>query len=111
MKKGWKPFSPENNLIQDSEGNEENGYPIPDSSKAKINDAKDPNDTHKNILKEEILQEITENGDVVDMVNQNIQEALKKFQDTKNKEYKMTQKKINELIEAKIKNKVKQRTL
>jgi hypothetical protein len=38
MKKGWKPFSPENNLIQDSEGNEENGYPIPDSNKIMIND-------------------------------------------------------------------------
>jgi archaellum component FlaC len=31
------------------------------------------------------------------MVNQNIQEALQKFQDTKYKEYKKTQKKINEL--------------
>jgi hypothetical protein len=26
MKKGWKPFSPQNKLVQDSEGNEENGY-------------------------------------------------------------------------------------
>jgi hypothetical protein len=34
------------------------------------------------------------------MVNQNIQEALKKFQDNKNKEYEKTQKKIVELIEA-----------
>jgi uncharacterized protein Yka (UPF0111/DUF47 family) len=33
------------------------------------------------------------------MVNQNIQEALKKFQDTENKEYK-TQKQINEFIAA-----------
>jgi uncharacterized protein involved in exopolysaccharide biosynthesis len=37
---------------------------------------------------------------LLDMVNQNIQEALKKFQDTKNKEYEMTQKQINELIGA-----------
>jgi paraquat-inducible protein B len=37
---------------------------------------------------------------LLDMVNQNIQEALKKFQDTKNKECKMTQKQINELIRA-----------
>jgi hypothetical protein len=29
MKKGWKPFSPQNKLVQDSEGNEENGYPVP----------------------------------------------------------------------------------
>jgi hypothetical protein len=34
------------------------------------------------------------------MVNQHIQEALKKFQDTKNKEYEKTQKQINELIGA-----------
>jgi chromosome segregation ATPase len=34
------------------------------------------------------------------MVNQNVQEALKKFQDTKNKEYEKTQKQINELIGA-----------
>jgi hypothetical protein len=27
-KNGWKPFSPQNNLIQDQEGNEENGYPV-----------------------------------------------------------------------------------
>jgi hypothetical protein len=48
--------SPKNNLIQDSEGNEENGYPVQDSNKTKINDSKEPNDAHKNILKEEILQ-------------------------------------------------------
>jgi hypothetical protein len=34
------------------------------------------------------------------MDNQNVQEALKIFQDTKNKEYKKTQKQINELIGA-----------
>jgi uncharacterized protein YicC (UPF0701 family) len=34
------------------------------------------------------------------MDNQNIQEALKKFQDTKNKEGEKTQKQINELIGA-----------
>jgi chromosome segregation ATPase len=37
---------------------------------------------------------------LVDMVNQNIKEALKKFQDTKNKEYKKTWKQISELIAA-----------
>jgi hypothetical protein len=26
------PFFPKKNLIQDSEGNEENGYPVPDSN-------------------------------------------------------------------------------
>jgi uncharacterized protein Yka (UPF0111/DUF47 family) len=34
------------------------------------------------------------------MVNQNVQEALKKFQENKNKEYEKTQKQINEIIEA-----------
>jgi hypothetical protein len=52
---------PKNNLIQDSEGNEENTYPAPESNKTKINDIKEPNDAHKNNLKEEILQVITEN--------------------------------------------------
>jgi hypothetical protein len=41
-----------NNLIQDSEGNEENGYPLSDSDKTKTNDAKEPNVVHKNTLKE-----------------------------------------------------------
>jgi hypothetical protein len=54
MKKGCKPFSPQNKLMQDSEGNEENGYPVPDSNKTKINDTREPSDAHKNILKEEI---------------------------------------------------------
>jgi hypothetical protein len=46
---------PKNNLIQDLEGNEE-WSPVLDSKKAKINDTKEPNDAHKNILKEEILK-------------------------------------------------------
>jgi Xaa-Pro aminopeptidase len=37
---------------------------------------------------------------LLDMVTQNVQEALKKFQDTKNKEYEKTQKQTDELIEA-----------
>jgi microcompartment protein CcmL/EutN len=36
---------------------------------------------------------------IIDMVNQNVEDALKKFQDTKNKEHKKTQKQINELRE------------
>jgi hypothetical protein len=77
---------PQNNLIQDSEGNEENRYPVLDSNKTKLNDTKEPNDAHKNTLKEKILQIITENFMKVTlvMVNQNVQEALKKFQDNKN---------------------------
>jgi hypothetical protein len=93
---------PKNKSVQDSEGNEENGYPDPDSNQTKINYTKEPNETHKNILKKEILQVINENfiEMLLDMVNQNIQEALKKFQDNKNKEYEKTQKQINELIGA-----------
>jgi hypothetical protein len=51
-----------------------------------------PKKAHKNTLKEEILQVITENfmEMLLDMVNQNIQEALKKFQDNKNKKYEKT---------------------
>jgi cell division protein FtsX len=37
---------------------------------------------------------------LLDMVKQNVQEALKKFQDTKNKEYRKKQKQISELIGA-----------
>jgi hypothetical protein len=37
---------------------------------------------------------------LLDKVNKNIQEALKKFQDNKNKEYEKTQKQVSELIGA-----------
>jgi hypothetical protein len=62
-----------------------------------MNYTKECNEGHKNSLKEEILQVINENfiKMLLDMVNQNIQEALKKFQDNKNKEYEKTQKQIN----------------
>jgi predicted amino acid-binding ACT domain protein len=95
-------LSPEKNLIQDSEGNEENTFPVLNSKKTKVNDTKEPNDGHNNILKEEILQVITENfmKMILDVDNQNRQEAVKKFQDTKNKEYEKAQKQINELIRA-----------
>jgi hypothetical protein len=36
---------------------------------------------------------------ILDMANQNAQNALKKFQDTKSKEHEKTQKKINKLRE------------
>jgi hypothetical protein len=74
---------PQNKLVQDSEGNEENRYPDPDSNKTKINYTKEPNEAHKNSLKEEILQVINENfiEMLLDMVNQNIQETLKEFQE------------------------------
>jgi triacylglycerol esterase/lipase EstA (alpha/beta hydrolase family) len=81
-----------NNLLQDSDGNEENGYPVLDSNKRKINDNKKPSDAHKNTLEDEILQVIKENfmEMILDMVNENVQAAPRKFQDTKNKEYEKT---------------------
>jgi hypothetical protein len=36
---------------------------------------------------------------ILDMVNKNVQDALKKFQDTKNKEHEKTREEINELRE------------
>jgi hypothetical protein len=53
------------------------------------------------MLKEEILEKITEKfmEKILDVVNQNVQNALKKFQDIKNKEHEKTQKQINELRE------------
>jgi hypothetical protein len=77
----WNDGKTKKKLAQDSEGNEENRYPVPDSNKTKINYAKEPNEAHRNTLKEEILQVFTENfmEMLVDMVSQNIQEALKKF--------------------------------
>jgi hypothetical protein len=76
---------PKNKVLQDLEQNEENRYPDPDSNKTKINYTKEPNEAHKNAMKEEILQVINENfiEMLLDMVNQNVQEALKKFQEEK----------------------------
>jgi hypothetical protein len=51
MEKRGKPFSPNNKLLQEPEGNEENRYPDPDSNKTKINHAKEPTEAHKNTLK------------------------------------------------------------
>jgi hypothetical protein len=63
-----------NNSTEDLVGNEENGYPVPDSNKTMINDTKEPSEAHKNILKEEILQEITQNfmKKILDIVNQKV---------------------------------------
>jgi hypothetical protein len=46
-KKGWKRLSSNNSSIQDSLGNEENGYPVPDPNQVKINVTKKPSDAHK----------------------------------------------------------------
>jgi hypothetical protein len=97
--KGMETILPPKEVVQDLEQNEENGYPDQDSNKTKINYTKEPNEDHKNILKEEILQVINENfiEMLLDMVNQNIPEALKIFQDNKTQEYQKTQKRINEM--------------
>jgi 5'-deoxynucleotidase YfbR-like HD superfamily hydrolase len=44
----------------------------------------------KKTLKEEICEKFMEK--ILDMINQNIQDTFKKFQNTKNKEHDMTQK-------------------
>jgi hypothetical protein len=51
----------------------------------KINNAKEPNNAHNNTLKEKLPQVITKDFMelLLDMVNQNVQEAFKKFQDKK----------------------------
>jgi hypothetical protein len=111
--KGDGNHSPsKNKLVEDSEGNGENGYPVPDSNKTMIDYPKEPNEAHKNTLKE-ILQEITENfmEMLLDKVNQNIQKALKKFQDNKNKDYKKTQNQTSDVIGALNKYQSEKRTL
>jgi hypothetical protein len=101
-KKEGNQFPPSNKLVQEPEGNEENRYSDPDSNKTKINYDKEPNEAHKNNLKEEILQVINENfiEIILDMVNQNVQETLKKLQDNKNREFEKAQEQIKETIEA-----------
>jgi hypothetical protein len=68
----------------------------------KINYAKEPNEAHKNNLKEDILQVLKENfiEMILDMVNQNVQETLKKFQENKNKEFEKAKEEIKETIVA-----------
>jgi hypothetical protein len=68
----------------------------------KINYAKESNESHKNNLKEDILQVLNENfiEMILDMVKQYVQETLKKFQDNKNREFKKAKEEIKETIEA-----------
>jgi hypothetical protein len=89
MEKRWETILPPNyKLVQKQEGKEENRCSDTDSHKMKINYAKEPNEPHKNTLKEDILQVINENfiDMILDMVNQNVQETLKKLHDKKNRE-------------------------
>jgi hypothetical protein len=58
--------------------NEEYGYPVPNLNKTMINVTKEPSDTHIKTFKEEILEDIIDKFmKIIDMVNQNIQDALK----------------------------------
>jgi hypothetical protein len=100
QEKEGNQFPPSNKLVQEPEGNEEKRYSDPDSNKTKINYAKEPNEAHKNTLKEEILQVINENfiEMILDRVNQNVQETLKKFQDNKNREFEKAQEQIKETV-------------
>jgi uncharacterized phage infection (PIP) family protein YhgE len=68
----------------------------------KINCSKEPNEAHKNNLKEDILQVFNENfiKMVLDVVNQNVQETLKKLQDNKNIEFEKAKEEIKETMEA-----------
>jgi hypothetical protein len=82
-------------------GNEENKYPVLDLNETMIKVTKELSNAHKKALKKEIWGEIAEKfmEKILDMVNQNVQNALKKFQDNKNKELEKTQKQMKELRE------------
>jgi hypothetical protein len=71
QKKQGIQFPTSKKLVQEPEGNEENRYSDPDYNKRKISYAKEPNEVHKNNLKNEILQVINENfiEMILDMVN------------------------------------------
>jgi hypothetical protein len=102
QKKQGNQFPHSKKLVQEPAGNEENRYSDPDSNKMKINYATEPNEAYKNNLKHEILQVINENfiEIILDMVNQNVQDTLKKFQDNKNREFEKTQEEIKESMET-----------
>jgi hypothetical protein len=59
-KEGGKPHSSKNDSIQDSLGNEENGYPVP--YKRMINVTKEPSDTHKKPSKRKSLKKTLRNS-------------------------------------------------
>jgi hypothetical protein len=71
QKKQGNQFPHSKKLVQKPVGNEENRYSDPDSKKMKINYAKEPNEAHKNNLKEDILQVLNENFKemILDRVN------------------------------------------
>jgi hypothetical protein len=111
QKKQRNKFPHNKKLVQEPEGNEENRYSDSDSSKMKINYAKEPNEAQNN-LKKDILQVLNENfvEMILDMVNQNEQETHKKFQDNKNREFEKAKEEIKKTKKYTINTKVKQRT-
>jgi hypothetical protein len=74
QKKQGNEFPHSKKFVQEPEGNEENRYSDRNSNKMKTNYAKEPNEAHKNNLKEEILQVNNENfiEMILDMVRQNV---------------------------------------
>jgi hypothetical protein len=50
QKKDGNHSPPNNKLVQEAEGNEENGHPDPDSNKRKINYTKEPNKAPRNTI-------------------------------------------------------------
>jgi hypothetical protein len=99
QKKQGNQFPHSKKLVQEPEGNEENGYSDPDSNKMKINYAKEHNEAQKNTLKEDILQVINVNfiEMILDMANQNVQEKLKKYLDNKNRDLRKHKNKYKKL--------------
>jgi hypothetical protein len=100
-KKGWKPHF--RKIIQYRIQGEMMKIctQFPDPNKTMINVTEMPSDAHEKNLKKEILEEISEKDmkKILDLVNQKVEDTLKNFQDTKNKEHEKTQKQINELKE------------
>jgi glutamyl-tRNA reductase len=88
-------------IPEDLVGNEENENPVPDPIRTIINIINKLSDAHKISHKEEIMDKSTEKlmKKLQDMVNQKIQDALRKYQDTTNKKLEKTQKQLNELRE------------
>jgi two-component sensor histidine kinase len=76
--------------ILDLEGNEENGYLVPDPNKTMINDTKKHSDAHKNTLKEEITEKFKK---ILDMVIQMYNMHSRKFKTPKIKNMRRHRKK------------------
>jgi hypothetical protein len=74
QKKYGNHCTPSNKLVQEPHGNEEKRHSDSDSNKTNRNDTNEPKEVHKDTLKEEILQVISEHFIVMilDMVNQNL---------------------------------------